>query len=214
MKTYKKTLAVAVMSGALMTGCVTTDGDRTRMEGAGLGALIGAVVGGLAGGEEGAIIGALIGGGAGFIVGNEIAKRKQQYATTEEWLDGEIAHVQEINGATATYNQNLRTEIAQLDRDAERLRSQYNAGRVEQSALVSKRTELQKQLTTNRELEQGLVNELKVQERILSDERPARPANDPYIARLENEVQTLQRNLNQLRDGSTQLARIDQRLSV
>lgn len=214
MKTYKKTLAVAVMSSALISGCVTTDGDRTRMEGAGFGALIGAVVGGLAGGEEGAVLGALIGGGAGFIVGNEISKRKQQYATTEEFLDAEIAHVQEINTATASYNQNLRAEIAQLDRDAEYLRTQYSAGRVEQTALTSKRNDLQEQLATNRELEQGLVNELKVQEQILSEERPARSANDPYIARLENEVQTLQRNLNQLRDGSSQLASIDQRLSV
>lgn len=214
MKTYKKTLAVAVMSGALVTGCVTTDGDRTRMEGAGFGALIGAVVGGLAGGEEGAILGALVGGGVGFIVGNEVAKRKQQYATTEQFLDAEIAHVQEINTATASYNQTLRNDIAQLDRESEHLRNQYNAGRIEQSVLASKRTDLQKQLATNRELEQGLVNELKVQERILSEERPARPANDPYIARLENEVRVLQQNLSQLRDGTSQLASIDQRLSV
>ena len=214
MKTYKKTLAVAVMSGALMTGCVTTDGDRTRMEGAGFGAIIGAVVGGIAGGEEGAILGALVGGGAGFLVGNEIAKRKQQYATTEQYLDSQIATIGELNSATASYNQTLRNDIAQLDRETEHLRNQYNAGRIEQSALASKRTDLQQRLAQSRDIEQGLVNELKVQERILSEERPARPANDPYIARLENEVKVLQQNLNQLQDGTSQLASIDQRLSV
>ncbi len=210
----KQTLVVAMMSSLLVTGCATNDGDRTRMEGAGLGALIGAVVGGIAGDEKGAVLGALIGGGAGFIVGNEIAKRKQQYATTEEFLDAEVAHVQAINDSTVSYNKNLRTEIAQLDREATRLRSQYTAGQVKQTELEKKRASLQQQLATNRELEQGLVKELKVQERILSEERPARSQNDPYIARLEKEVKALQANLSQLRDGSSQLASIDQRLSV
>lgn len=100
----KQTLVVAMMSSLLVTGCATNDGDRTRMEGAGLGALIGAVVGGIAGDEKGAVLGALIGGGVGFIVGNEIAKRKQQYATTEEFLDAEVAHVQAINDSTVSYN--------------------------------------------------------------------------------------------------------------
>ena len=162
----KQTLVVAMMSSLLVTGCATNDGDRTRMEGAGLGALIGAVVGGIAGDEKGAVLGALIGGGAGFIVGNEIAKRKQQYATTEEFLDAEVAHVQAINDSTVSYNKNLRTEIAQLDREATRLRSQYTAGQVKQTELEKKRASLQQQLATNRELEQGLVKELKVQARI------------------------------------------------
>lgn len=55
---------------------------------------------------------------------------------------------------------------------------------------------------------------MEVQTAILKDERKERPVDDQYVVRLEKEVSALQKNLDQLRDGGAQLARIDQRLSV
>ena len=74
--------------------------------------------------------------------------------------------------------------------------------------------ELQKKIDASKKLEDTLAKELEVQTAILTDEKKTRPADDQYIARLEKEVNTLQKNLDKLRDGSTQLAQIDQRLSV
>ena len=77
-----------------------------------------------------------------------------------------------------------------------------------------KSEDLQKLIAKNAKLEDTLDKELKVQTEILAQERKDRPADDQYIARLEKEVNSLQKNLETLREGSTQLASIDQRLSV
>lgn len=206
-------LMVALLSGSLL-GCASTDEQRTRTEGAAAGAVLGGLLGYAVDRQRGAAIGALIGGGAGLVVGNEIAKRKQAYASTEDFLDGEIARVDEFNRTATAYNSRLRQDIARLDQEAEQLRSQFAAGQVRRDSLAGKRDELQRQLATSRELEETLAEELKIQQAILEQEAPARPPNDPYIARLEREVELLEANLATLRDGSEQLARIDQRLSV
>jgi hypothetical protein len=199
---------------ALLGGCATTDEQRTKAEGAGVGAVIGGLVGYAVDRERGAAIGALIGGGAGYVVGNEIAKRKQAFATTEDFLDAEIARVDEFNRTTSAYNARLRQDIARLDVEAEQLRAQYDAGQVRKDGLQAKRGELQQRIATSRDLEKTLAAEYEIQSAILREQREGRPPDDPYIVRLEQEVQALQANLEVLREGSTQLALIDQRLSV
>ena len=206
-------LTVALLAGS-MVGCATTDEQRTRTEGAAAGALIGGLLGYAVDRQRGAAVGALIGGGAGFAVGNEIAKRKQEYASTEDFLDGEIARVDEFNRTARAYNSRLRQDIARLDQEAQQLRSQFTEGRIQRDRLDGKRNELQRQIATSQELEVALAEELQIQQTILEQEAPGRAQNDPYITRLEREVQLLEANLATLRDGSEQLARIDQRLSV
>jgi hypothetical protein len=207
---------VLLLSG-LVAGCATnetTDQDRTRLEGAGVGALVGGLLGHAIGDGRGAAIGAVIGAGAGYLVGDEIAKRKQEYASTEDFLDGEIGRTQEFNSTASAYNQKLGLEIAALEKESGELRARYDQGRVDQRALAATRDDLQRRMDENRDLEETLAQELEVQTAILAQERNGRDANDPYLARLENEIKLLQKNLDTLREGSTQLARIDQRLSV
>ena len=209
--------AMALLLSGLMTGCVTNqtkDEDRTRLEGAGIGALVGGLLGHVIGDDRGALIGAAVGAGAGYLVGNEIAKRKQEYASTEDFLDGEIGRTQEFNSTAVAYNRKLGREIAALEKESGVLRARYDKGRVDQRALAAKRDDLQTRMAENIKLEETLAQELEVQSGILAQERGGRDANDPYLARLENEVEQLQKNLDTLREGSTQLALIDQRLSV
>ena len=85
---------------------------------------------------------------------------------------------------------------------------------MDKKVLVAKSDELQKKIDASKKLEDTLAKELEVQTAILADEKKTRPADDQYIVSLEKEVNTLQKNLDKLRDGSTQLAQIDQRLSV
>jgi len=205
-----------LLSAALVTGCANIQDDqkRTQAEGAAAGAVIGALIGYAIDKEQGAAIGALIGGGAGFVVGNEIAKRKKAYANTEDFLNAQIARVAEFNRTTLAYNDKLRREIASLDRESKRLQAQYKSGAIKKQTLVSKRNALNEKIASSKKLEQTLVQEQQVQSQILAEERKTRPANDPYIRKLEREVKTLQGNIDTLRSNNTQLAQIDPRLSV
>lgn len=214
MKTSRLLIA-AVISLGMISGCASMpDDQRTRAEGAGAGAVIGGLLGYLIDGERGALIGAAVGAGAGYAVGNEIAKRKAEYASTEDYLDGEADRVAEFNATTEQYNRRLAAQIAELELEADQLRAQIDAGTADQALLQARRTALQEELENAERLEAALVQELEIQNTILADERKDLPEDDPYIQRLEREVAELQRNLETLRTGSTQLAQIDQRLSV
>lgn len=206
---------IALLVSSLSVGCANMpDQDRTKTEGAAVGAVLGGLLGYAIGGDRGAIIGAAAGAGVGYAVGNEVAKRKQAYANAEDFLNAEIARTHEFNSTALAYNQKLGREIATLEKESQNLRARYDKGTVKKDSLLAKRNDLQKRIADSKKLEDTLAKEHEVQVAILADERKTRPANDPYIARLEKEVQALQKNLDTLRDGSTQMARIDQRLSV
>ncbi len=215
MKKIVNVLVVALLVCALLPGCATmSDQTRTKAEGAGVGAVLGGLLGYAVGGGKGAAIGAAVGAGAGFLVGNEIAKRKQAYASTEDFLDAEIANTQEYNKTAIAYNAQLSKDVAQLEKESTALRAKYDKGQVDKKALAAKSDSLQKKIDDSKKLEDTLAKELVVQTAILVDDKKTRPADDQYIVRLEKEVAALQKNLDTLRDGSTQLAKIDQRLSV
>jgi hypothetical protein len=214
MKTLRATIFVLLIC-ALIPGCAgMSDEGRTKAEGTALGAVAGGLLGLVIGGEEGAAIGAVAGAGLGFLAGNEVAKRKKAYANTEDFLDAEIAGTQEFNKTAIAYNTKMSKEIASLEQESTSLRAKYDTGKINKKALAAKKKDLEKQIADNARLEKTLAEELNVQNTILTQERKDRPADDKYIARLEKEVNTLQKNLETLRVGSTQLAGIDQRLSV
>ncbi len=215
MKKIVRALVVVLLVCVLLPGCATmSDQNRTKAEGTGVGAVLGGLLGYAVGGGRGAAIGAAAGAGLGFLVGNEIAKRKQAYASTEDFLDAEIASTQEFNKTATAYNAKLSKDVTALEKESKSLRAKYDKGAVDKKVLAAKSDELQKKVDASKKLEDTLAKELEVQTAILADEKKTRPADDQHIVRLEKEVSALQKNLDKLRDGSTQLARIDQRLSV
>mgnify|MGYP001470718381 CR=1 FL=1 len=210
-----KGIVIIVLVLALLPGCATmSDQTRTKAEGTGVGAVVGGLLGYAIGGGRGAAIGAALGAGAGFLVGNEIAKRKQAYANNEDFLDAEIANTKEYNKTALAYNAKLSKDVATLDKESKALRAKYDKGQVDKKALAAKSDALQKKIDDSKKLEDNLAKELEVQTAILAEEKKSRPADDKYIVRLEKEVAALQKNLDKLREGSSQLAQIDQRLSV
>ena len=206
----------AVITVGLLSGCETTmsDQNRTRTEGAAAGAVIGGLLGWAIDRERGAAIGALLGAGAGLAVGDQIARRKQQYATTEDFLEAQIVDTARLNADARAHNNQMRQDTRRLDREAQALRARYDAGAVRQNSLVAKRAELREQIQSGQNMEAKLAQEYEFQTAVLAQEREQRPKNDPYLARLEREVQALQTALEQTRQGNVQLANIDQRLSV
>ncbi|MGM0645301.1 MAG: YMGG-like glycine zipper-containing protein [Thermodesulfobacteriota bacterium] len=198
----------------LVSGCATSDQNRTKAEGAGIGAAIGGLAGYLIGEEKGALIGATAGAGVGFLAGREVAKRKAEYATRENFLEAEITRTAEYNESIRAYNTQNTEELAALEEEAEALRAAYETGAEEKSVLLAKQADLKERLAQHKELEEDLLAELKVQNEILEQESAEAPEDDPYLAKLEKEVQELRENIQNLQEDSTQLASIDERLSV
>ncbi|MCF8088843.1 MAG: hypothetical protein K9K63_07360 [Desulfotignum sp.] len=200
----------------LLSGCVTmSDKEKTVAEGTAVGAAVGTALGAVIGGGRGAAIGAAIGGAAGLTIGNIIAQRKNQYANREEFLTGEIQRVAEYNEKAREYNKQLQVEIARLSKEVDYLQTEHAQGEARKESLIAKKNELSKQLEFNDELEQDLSNELDVLIAILEEQEQGSEADESiHISELEQEILELENNLTELREGSVQLASIDERLQL
>lgn len=218
-------IVISLALALLVGGCATpaqqgqvnggiSDSTMTKAQAAGVGAAVGAIVGALLGDEEGALIGAAAGAGAGFLVGNEIAKRKQRYATEEEFLDAEILSTAEYNRTASQYNENLKLQIAALDQTAADLRAQYESGLADRDALQMQRSEIAAQIQTTETLVADLQNEHEIKLAIITEQKAKRAADDAYIVGLEQEINQLQANIQNLQASSAELARIDEDLNV
>ena len=233
MKALTKAIIPTLVSGSLLMGCVSnptvndsteggtvtsestaSDTQQTKTEGAVLGALLGGLIGLATGDEKGAAIGAVLGAGIGYAVGSEVAKRKQEYATTEEFLDAEIARTAEFNETARAQHQRMKKEIAALDKETVTLQKQYRSGEASKKQLRAKRKDLEAKLAKNKEFEDILQKEFEINTEILAQESKERPANDPYLSKLEKENNDLKAQIEQLRKDSAQLAQINERLSV
>lgn len=201
-------------SGYETSGGSSSDATRTKTEGAMAGALIGGLLGYAIGGDsKGALIGAAVGGGAGFLVGNEIAKRKQQYASEEDFLDAEIVSAQEYNATTLAYNDKLRGEIAQLERDTKLLESRYRAGLAGRDEVIREREKVQQELASANQVYENLEKEYEIKTAILQEQQQ-QGGDSPQVRALEQEIAQLKRNMDELQSQSVQLAQIDERLTV
>ena len=230
-KWFKEVSILAVVA-LLISGCATTnqqgnaqatsagsssDQKRTRVEGAGIGALVGGVLGYALGGKNkttGVLIGAALGAGAGYLVGNEVAKRKQKYASEEEFLDAEIQNATAFNRVARDYNEGLRVQIAELDRASMELKSQYNAGAASQQDLKNKRAEVRSELARSEKFYDQLKKEYDIKMAVYQEQQKKRPQDDAYLVKLEKETLELRNNLEQLSAKSKQLASIDERLTI
>ncbi len=231
MKTLVKKIIPTLLVGMMVAGCVSnqprndadstagspqpqSDSSRTKTEGAVFGALLGGLLGLATGDKKNAAVGAVIGAGVGYVVGNEIAKRKQAYATNEEFLDAEIARTAEFNQTARAHHERLREEIAALDDEAETLRAQYKSGQANRQQILAKQQQLKQKLDKNNELESVLQKEFEINSEVLAEERKTRNTEDPYLIALEKENSDLKAQIQTLRNDSTQLAEINERLSV
>lgn len=217
------TLIVAVVG---LSGCATspsgengstsTDTQRTEQEGA----LFGAVVGGLLGAALGddnrgqaALIGALIGAGVGYAVANEVAERKEQYATEEDFLDAEVSSAQDLNFTAGQLNANLQQDIDRLEVQTLALRTEYDAGRVAQSRLQSEREAVKSKIASTDSVLDDLSKEHEIKVAIYEEQLQKRGVDDVQVEQLEHEIALLKENIDELNQHSQQLASIDERLA-
>jgi uncharacterized protein YcfJ len=213
----KKAVA-GIAAIALLTGCASmSDRQQTTAEGAGMGAILGAVAGGIIGhqsgsGMEGALIGGLVGGLAGGAYGNHVANKKEEFASQEEYLDACISQAQETLGLASNYNEQLRTDIANLEREAETLTAAVAAKEAEKKELVAMQKDLGLKLKDAEESLAAIENEIKVQSGGLESEKDEGSAEQ--LAALEEQIRLLEEQKTELTEHTNRLASINNRISV
>ncbi len=201
-------------SGYSSTSSSEEDASRTRTEGAVFGAVIGGLLGAAIGDSEGALIGAAVGAGAGYLIGDEIAERKQNYAREEDFLDAEIASARQYNAATAKYNNKMRGEIAQLDKRTRLLESRYKAGLASRNELERERGNVQQQIASANKVHENVKKEYEIKVAVLQEQKQKRGAGSPYVQQLQREITELKANMDRLEAQSVQLAQLDDRLTL
>ena len=211
-------ISIAIAVSISLIGCVTNesmdDQTQTKVEGTAIGALLGAALGAAIGGKNGALIGAAVGAGGGYLVGNEVAKRKAKYASDEDFMDAEINNIAQYNQSARKYNQTLAKEIHSLNSQVADLEKKYRQGKVNKSQLIDKKKTVQKRIAGNTQMLNDLQKEYEVNVAILDDRKQSKGAADIYVKKLQKEVFALNKNIQVLQTSSTQLALIDERLSV
>jgi hypothetical protein len=212
---YSKVFGLASLVLLFMLNACASDEQATQGGGTALGAALGGLLGyAITGDEKGALVGAGLGGLGGFAVGNEVTKRKRQYADTQSMLDGEIQNTQRTNATLASANRDLQRDLAARQR---RLASLESAARSGNLTAQQKRAELASLHDQQKRAQQLLDNtrkELEVQQKLLQDTQSQLPANDRQVGKYRARVEELQARVKELRQLVEQYAKVDDRIST
>lgn len=123
-------VCVSLCAAMGLSSCSSlSDGALARLQGTGIGVLggggIGAGIGAIAGGKKGAAIGAgigaLVGGLAGYAWGDSVAKEKDQYARTEDYVRAHIKQLDSRVDDAEETNEKLAKQIASMQKENSRL---------------------------------------------------------------------------------------------
>ncbi len=219
----KKTMiALLCLMLAVAPGCANIKDDSTRTTteggitgaavGAGVGAIFGAIVGGGRGAAIGAGIGAVAGGVTGVAVGKHIANKKAEYASREDWLDACITQARTVNEQTVAYNEQLKTEIAALDKQSTQLAADYKRKSVNKEQLVAENKAIQDRKAQVDATIAQLEEEVASQKSVVADARAGN--NDQEAGIIEREIAKMETQIAQLKQDSQKLASFSMRISL
>lgn len=218
-------LVVLVSSVFLFSGCAgMSDSDTTRAQGAGAGAAGGAVIGALLGqaiGNDtestmlGAAIGASIGGLGGYAYGDHVARQKEKYASTEDWLDACIASAEQTNNEVQAYNAQLAGEIQQFKNEVAALKAQHQKKQQNQEALLAKKAEIDAALAKAQEQLKKAQQELESQRYAVAEVQDLEGgAAGDNAAILDQKIAQLEESIAQLQNHTTSLAAASNSIAV
>lgn len=189
--------AALLMALALLSGCVTDDQNATRFQGAGAGAAVGAGIGALVGGDtEDILLGAAVGSLAGLAVGEVVARKKADYATTEDMIVQERRIITEKADEIAIYNAGLEREIDSLDRDVAALEAALNEGRADHTAKLGLRQRAETGLGRARQRLAEVSQEIEVSRRVYQD--AARDGEPVDLVDWDRRIRELERRRDML----------------
>ena len=216
-----KTPLAVLLASTILSGCATNpDGTMNdRQQTVAEGAVVGAVLGGLLGGAishkgSGALVGAAAGGIIGAGIGSSVADRKAQYAREEDFLVAEIQRNQEFIAEADDQNRQLYQEIAQLDRESQRLAREYRAGKVTRDALASQKATLEKQLAKAKQINSLTEKQLADANEVYRESRQQRGPEDQYTQKLESNVVKLKETRQQSQENVARLQKVYDSMSI
>ena len=177
------------------------------------------MLGGLLGGAvshkgSGALVGAAAGGIIGAGIGSSVADRKAQYAREEDFLVAEIQRNQEFIAEADDQNRQLYQEIAQLDRESQRLAREYRAGKVTRDALASQKATLEKQLAKAKQINSLTEKQLADANEVYRESRQQRGPEDQYTQKLESNVVKLKETRQQSQENVARLQKVYDSMSI
>jgi len=203
MNDMMKKIASMIILIPWLVACSTTTDSGVAMQGAGIGAILGGVVGALACGNNrakcaaiGAGIGAVVGGAAGY----EINRRRQQYASDEDFYNAQIASTTQYNQQLSLYNQQLRKSLQEDQQQIDRLLAQYRHGQASRNQLIALQQNIKQKLDHGNQELANLHKELEVQQGVVAqaqqNKSPQAPALQQQYAHLENQYKESQQLLS------------------
>ncbi len=202
----------------LPVGCATKmdDGTRTVAEGTGAGVVGGAVLGGIlalaTGDAKWVAIGAGIGGAVGLGAGVYVAKKKEEYATKEQWLDACIKEAQSSNKAIASYNAQLRKRLGELSAKSNKLAQDYRMQAAKASDLQNMKNTIEQQEQANDAYIANVEKQIARQRANAQDARAEKKSREAAI--IEEEISKMEMQVAELREESSKLASMSMRVSI
>ena len=222
-KKYLNGIVSAILVFA-MAGCAT-DKQRTQTQGTVLGATGGAILGGLGGfavaalkgdskhaGEyivAGATAGAIAGGAMGYRWGTTVARKKAEYANSEDYLDACIGDARSLRTQAEKENQRLAGEVDNLDKQSRDLKVQLSQGKVTQQELATKKQAVDSRRAVVQKEIQRISEEIKIQREAIAQGAGAKKVGD-----LHGEVVALQQQKSQLEQYNQKLSQISNRCAT
>ncbi len=187
----------AILAAALVTGCVANDQNLTRAQGAGVGVAVGAGLGALISGDtEGALVGAAVGGLAGLALGDAVARKKSDYASTEAMIREERRIARQNASEMAAYNASLTRHLETLDRDIARLEDDLVAERANREAALSIRSQAKDALQEARRRLAEVNQEVAVSQRLYDQAKAEGPS--PDLVDWDRQIGELERRRDEL----------------
>ena len=199
----------------LLSGCATmSDSNTTRAQGAGFGALLGAGIGALIGDEKGAMIGAAVGGVAGLAYGDHVAKKKEKYASEEDYLDACTQVAQQRFEESKQYNNAVKTEIAEIENELNQIGNVANATKDDHKRLKKLQKALEDKIKQSEDQLANLTEEIMMQREAIAQVDPNQQANAEKINTLNATIALLEQQKAEMQNNNQQLASLSSRAAA
>ncbi|MBW6479830.1 MAG: hypothetical protein K0B37_10400 [Bacteroidales bacterium] len=208
-------LPLALFSGYGTPVNSMDDPTATRVQGAGCGAIGGAALGtaiAVATGNNDKILayaagGAAVGATAGLVLGDYVAKRKQNYAKEEDRLDGEIKYATKQNGLLRGHNEEIVQRITLLQNKVAQLHSKNSSTRNQARISSQERTQYLQQIDKDAANMTQLRKELAALKEYQVSLKPDSNKGQ-QVAQLEKEINGLNNNIVMLDSNNKQMAQL------
>ena len=150
--------------------------------------------------------------GIGAIVGQQLRDRRNKYASDEEFFDGEIKVAQKFNSDQIIYKERLISEVNALKIENTKLVALQKEVKASEIRLAKHRATINSKQQTVKTETRKMQEELKFQEALYTKLKEA--DDSPRLASLKKEVSKLKEAIVAVEDQQSQLAELDDNLSI